>query len=77
MAQRKRQDGAELDWKTAAKRALTTALDKLDDQARETTDTKALESIVKTVADVVGAGMYLERGKTQRSSGSPEGGDDE
>lgn len=51
------------DWKTQAKKTLTVALDRLEDIARDSNDPKVLESIVKTVGDVVGAGEFLGRGK--------------
>jgi hypothetical protein len=67
--QTKRADGAEHDWQTASKRCLTTALDRLDDLARESADAKQLESIIKTVGDVVGAAGYLGRKSPGASGG--------
>ncbi len=62
------------DWKRAAKACLTTTLNRLEEVARDSADAKVLESIVKTVGDVVGAGEFLGR-KTTGASGA--GDDDE
>ena len=64
------------DWKTAGEECLTTALNRANELARDATEFKSLESLIKTVADVVGAGLYLSRGNKapQHQDGS---GDDE
>ncbi len=63
------------DWKTAGEETLTTALRRLDVIASDCPDAKTLESIVKTVGDIVGAGLYLARG--QQKPQHQDGGDDE
>lgn len=74
MAAKKRSNPT--DWKEAGERCLTTALNRLDELAQDQTDPKALESIIKTVGDVVGAGLYLGRGQQRKTApGAPE--DDE
>ncbi len=75
MAKQKREDPT--DWRTAGKRTLTTALNRLDDLAQEATDPVRLESIIKTVGDIVGAAEYTGRGKTVASGGGGAGDDDE
>jgi len=62
------------DWKRAAKSCLTASLNRLEELARDSADIKQLESVVKTVADVVGAGEFLGR---RSVAGGTGGGDDE
>lgn len=64
------------DWKRAGEECLTTALDRLEELARDQSDCKALESIIKTVGDVVGAGLYLGRGQNQKPQ-AVQGDDDD
>lgn len=64
------------DWKTAAQACLTTALSRLEEVARDSADAKTLESIAKTVADIVGAGLYLARGQGKPGAGATGGEDD-
>ncbi len=66
-----------LDWEGAAKRTLTTSLNRLDDLAQSTEDPKLLESIIKTVSDVVGASVFGVRGRRAQSELGAGGGDDE
>ncbi len=65
------------DWKKAAERTLTTALKKagefLEDGQIE--KLKATESVIKTVGDVVGAGLYIGRARNSAATGG--GGDDD
>ncbi len=65
------------DWKAAAEKTLTVALDRLEDLARDSSDPKVLESIIKTTADVVGAGLYLARTRGAAPGASGDGGDDD
>ena len=74
MAQNK--SDAARDWKQAGEACLTTALARLEEVARDSSDAKTLESIAKTAGDIVGAGMYLSRG-SRGASTSSGGGEDE
>lgn len=67
------------DWKKAAEECLTATLNKAQELATngETDKAKQLESLIKTVGDVVGGGLYLARARTGGSGGAPEGGDDD
>lgn len=64
------------DWKKASELALTAALNKarefLDDGQIE--KLKACESVIKTVGDVVGAGLYIGRA---RKNDQQTGGEDD
>lgn len=74
MAKQKRENP--LDWESAAKRTLTTSLNRLDDLAQGTEDPKLLESIIKTVSDVVGASVFGVRGRRAPTDGGGGGDDD-
>lgn len=60
------------DWKEASQRCLTTALNRAEELAREATEFKSLESLIKTVSDVVG---FAKMGA--RSGHSAGGGSDD
>lgn len=62
-------------WKVASEECLVAALDRAKELAKDAADYKSLESLIKTVGDIVGVGGYLARGSA-RGSGS-DGGDDE
>lgn len=59
-------------WKQAAESCLTTALKRAEEHAREATDFKSLESLIKTVSEIVGFGNTVNR-----SGGGVSGGDDD
>ncbi len=65
------------DWKQAAERTLTTALKKAEEflSDGQIEKLKATESVIKTVGDVVGAGLYI--GRARKSDQQTGGGDDD
>lgn len=63
----------ETDWKTASEECLVKALDKAAELVDSATDFKSLESLIKTVSEVVG---FSRMGGARRESGAG-GGDDE
>ena len=68
------------DWKRASEECLVAVLNKAQELATngETDKAKQLESLIKTVGDVVGGGLYLNRARnTAAGSGGDDGGDDE
>jgi hypothetical protein len=65
------------DWKGAAEECLVIAINRAGELARDATEFKSLESLIKTVGDVVGAGLYLSRSQRGAAgSGSSDDGDD-
>ncbi len=50
------------DWKLAGEECLTTALDRARVLVQECTNPKELESLIKTVAEVVGFATHKARG---------------
>lgn len=68
------------DWKSAAEKCLTTALQKAEEAVSDGAieKVKSFESLIKTVGDVVGAGLYLNRSqRTAASSGAGSSDDDD
>lgn len=65
---------SDTDWKTAGKRCLTTALNKATELAETATEFKSLESLIKTVGDVVGFGLTQGR---RGGAGESKGDDDD
>lgn len=65
------------DWKQAAERCLTTALKRAEEFLADgqIEKLKATESVIKTVGDVVGAGLYI--GRARKSDQQAPGGDDD
>jgi hypothetical protein len=65
------------DWKKASEECLTAVLNKAQELATngETDKAKQLESLIKTVGDIVGASLYLNRAKTSGAA-SPEDDDE-
>ncbi len=65
------------DWKQAAERCLTTALKKAEEHLTDGAieKLKATESVIKTVGDVVGAGLYI--GRARKSDQQVGSGDDD
>ncbi len=65
------------DWKRAAERCLVVALKKAEEQLTDGAieKLKATESVIKTVGDVVGAGLYI--GRARKSDQQASGGDDD
>lgn len=63
------------DWKAAAEKCLTTALKSCEEFLRDgqIEKLKATESVIKTVGDVVGAGLYIGR----KAAGAPAADDDD
>ncbi len=64
---------ADRNWKAAGERALTSALNKADELARDCGDTKQLTEMIKVVGEIVGTGIVLSRKPTEASE---SGGDD-
>lgn len=66
------------DWKKAAETCLTTALKKAEEFLTDgqIEKLKATESVIKTVGDVVGAGLYIGRARSSGATGG-SGDDDE
>ena len=60
------------DWKHAAEMCLTTTLDRLREVASESADAKTLESIAKTVGDIVGVAGYAGGGNRTTSQGDDD-----
>jgi hypothetical protein len=65
------------DWKKAAEECLVACLNKCQELATnsETDKAKQLESVIKTVGDVVGGAQYLGRARTAAAASA--GDDDE
>jgi hypothetical protein len=57
------------DWKAAADECLTAALDRAREMVDKAEDHKSLESLIKTVAEVVGFGTGINRGSGNRTAG--------
>lgn len=64
------------DWKSAGEEALTTALKRAGDLATDCGDMKQLDSIIKTLGEIVGAGLVLG-GKSGGASGTAGSDDDD
>lgn len=67
------------DWKQAAERCLTTALKKAEEHLTDgaVEKLKATESVIKTVGDVVGAGLYIGRARRNETATGGGGSDDD
>lgn len=70
-----RKKASDTEWKEAAEATLTTTLKALETVASDCRDAKTLESIAKTVGDIVGAGNYFKRGA--KVAPAQDGDDDE
>ncbi len=62
------------DWKKASEECLVIALNKASECALDgaTEKLKALESLIKTVGDIVGTGLYLSRASKRAEQGAPD-----